>query len=316
MNLEKIDKFSGTPFPFKPEHTGIAIAYRNASYIADEVLPRVPVGKQQFEHRVFPKGQSLTIPNTLVGRKGEPNEVELKFEEVTDSTVDYGLLDKIPKSDYDNAPEGYDPTGASIEWLTDLILLDREKRAAAKVFNADSFSEANKVSATGAGQWSHADSNPLLAIENALNVPINRPNIGVFGNEVWSVLRQHPKIVKAVHGNSGDSGLVTRRQFADLFELEDIYVGQAWVNAAAKGQSVSTTRVWGKHAAFLHRNRLAGPQRGITFGYTAEFSTRIGGERPNPRIGLRGGNDVIVGESVKEVVAAGDLGYLFLNIIA
>lgn len=314
--IEKIDSFSASPFPYKPEHTGIAIAYRNKDYIADEVLPRVLVGKQSFEFREYPKGQSLSVPNTFVGRKGEPNEVELTFTEKTESTVDYGLLDKIPMSDFANAPEGYDPTGAAIEWLTDLLMLDRERRTAELVFNPNTFSTGYKATLTGTAQWSHADSNPLLAIEDALNTPIMRPNIAVLGNQVWSKLRSHPAIVKAVHGNSGDSGLATRRQVADLLELEDIYVGMAWVNTAAKGQAVTTSRVWGKHAAFIHRNKLAGPQRGLTFGFTAQFGERIAGERENPKMGLRGGMEVISGESVKELVTAGDLGYLFVNAIA
>ena len=37
---------SNAPFPIDPELTAIAIAYRNGRMIADEVLPRVPVGKQ------------------------------------------------------------------------------------------------------------------------------------------------------------------------------------------------------------------------------------------------------------------------------
>ncbi len=36
------------PFPINPALMAIAIAYHNAQMIADEVLPRVPVGKQEF----------------------------------------------------------------------------------------------------------------------------------------------------------------------------------------------------------------------------------------------------------------------------
>lgn len=312
---QKIE-FSQSPFPYDPAHTGIAIAYRNATLIADEVFPRIMVPKQAFKYRVYPAGQSITVPNTMVGRKSELNQVEMTFEEVDSSTRDFGLKDIIPNEDFANAPEGYDPTGSTIEYLTDLILLDREIRAANLVFNADSFAAGHKATLESSGQWSHADSHPIAAIEAALNVPMARPNILTIGQAAWSVLRQHPEIVAAVNKNSGESGLATRKAVAELFELEDVIVGQGWVNTAKAGQAVTRARVWGKHAALIHRNRLAGTDRGVTFGFTAQFGTRIGGERDAPNVGLHGAKEVVAGESVRELISAPDLGYLFLNAVA
>ncbi|MFV9531212.1 hypothetical protein ACNUIM_32135 [Pseudomonas aeruginosa] len=67
---------SNAPFPIDPELTAIAIAYRNGRMIADEVLPRVPVGKQEFKYWKYDLAQGFTVPETLVGRKSKPNEVE------------------------------------------------------------------------------------------------------------------------------------------------------------------------------------------------------------------------------------------------
>ncbi|KNE88004.1 hypothetical protein PSTG_18602, partial [Puccinia striiformis f. sp. tritici PST-78] len=104
----------------------IAIAYRNTSMIADEVLPRVPVGKAEFKWWEYDLGQGFTVPNTNVGRTSQPNQVEFDAEEKTSSTNDYGLDAPVPQSDIDNAPANYDPLGRAAERTTDLILLDRE----------------------------------------------------------------------------------------------------------------------------------------------------------------------------------------------
>lgn len=85
------------PFPIQPELTAIAIAYRNQSLIADEVLPRVPVGKQDFKYLKHAMAEGFTLPDTKVGRRSKPNDVEFSATEITASTEDFGLDDPVPR---------------------------------------------------------------------------------------------------------------------------------------------------------------------------------------------------------------------------
>jgi hypothetical protein len=308
---------SNAPFPIQAELTAVAIAYRNRKLIADQVLPRAQVGKQEFKYLKHTLADGFTVPDTKVGRKGRPNEVDFSASEVTDSTVDYGLDDPVPQADIDNAPPNYNPLGRATEGLTDLILLDREKRAADLVFAAATYPSANKTALTGTDQWSdYANSDPVEDISVALDVPVMRPTIGIVGQAVWSSLKRHPKILKAIYGSLMDAGIATRKAVADLFELEEILVGEAWLNGAKKGQTVSLGRVWGKHASFIYRDSLASADRGTTFGLTAQFGGRIAGATADSNIGLRGGQRVRVGESVKEVISASDLGYFIADAVA
>lgn len=300
------------PFPIDEFLTGIAIAYRNNALIADEVLPRVSVGKQEFVYKSFTKEDRFTVPNTRVGRTGLVNQIEFGATEVTDSTVDYGLEDPIPFADVENAAgSGIDPVGNAVEGLADLIALDREVRVANLVMAAANYPTANKITLSGTSQWTDTtNSNPISVIQAGLDVPIMRPNIMVLGRAAWRSLSEHPKIQKAVHGNDGDTGIARRAQIAELFELEQILVGEGFVNTAKKGQTPVFARVWGDSVALLHRNRLATNQRGITFGATFQWGGRVAGQLANPKIGLRGGVDVRVGESVVEKIVASDVGYL------
>lgn len=309
---------SVAPFPTDPVRTAISIAYRNPSYIADGVLPRTPVSAQQFKWWKYPIEETFALPSTKVGRKSRPNEIDLTATEEQSKVDDYGLEEPIPQSDIDNSPKGYDTIDHGAMQLTEYIQLDREKRTADLVFNAANYPSGNKVTLSGNDQWSaaHADSDPIADITAGLAAALIRPNVMVMGEEVWLKLQQHPKIVKAIHGNEGETGIVARKQVAALFELEEVLVGLARVNTAKKGQTATIARVWGKHCLLAHRNKLANTQRGITFGFTAEFGTRVAGKRPDPDIGLRGGVRVRVGESVKELIVAGQAAYFIQDAVA
>ncbi len=304
------------PFTPDPRLTGIAIAYRNGMLIADSVLPRVPVGTDPFKYLVYNQADRFTVPSTLVGRKGKPNQVEFGATEVEASTKDYGLEDAVPQHDIDRAPEGFDPLGNAVEGILDLVELDREVRVANLVFDDDTYPAAQVETLSGDDQWSHASSNPIDDILQAMDVPLVRPNVLVLGQETWTALRTNPVIVKSFHGNAGDAGVVPRSHVAALFELEEVLVGPAWLNTARKGQDAAFTRVWGKHAALIRRERLANTQRGVTFGLTAQFKDRVAGSTEDRDIGLRGGQRVRAGESVAELIVAADVGFLFENAVA
>ena len=309
---------TNAPFPIHPEYTAIAIAYRNATLIADRVLPRFLVGTQEFKYMTYDQADSLTIPNTYVGRKSEPNTVEFGSSEQTAQTDDYGLQDLVPQRDIDNAPDGHDPRANAIEGIMDLVLLDREKRCSDTVFAAGTYPSGNKATLSGTTQWSHASSTPIPAIMDALDAMPMRPNVGVFSRETWNKLRQHADIVSAVLANSGTKGLASLQAVADLFELDEILIGGAWYNSAGPTATGTLTRarVWGKHAAFLLRDESALSRKGITFGGTAQFGARVAASEFVPRAGLKGSHAVWTGESVNEVIMASDTGYLFTDAVA
>lgn len=304
------------PFPIQPELTAIAIAYRNARLIADDVLPRIPVGTQEFKYLKYRLDESFTVPDTRVGRKSAPNKTEFHADELTSQTLDFGLDDDIPQADIDNAPPNFRPVGMAVESLTDLVLLDREQRAASLVFGAASYPVSQVNTLANAAQWSDSSSDPIAVILAGLDAPVMRPNVLVFGRPCWSALARHPKMCKAVFKTGGDAGIVSRQQVADLFEVEDVLVGEAFVNTAKRGQSPALARCWGKHAAALYRDKMVSTRGRVSWGYTAQWGTRVAGSQPNPNIGLRGGQTVRAGESVRELVTAPELGYLFQNAVA
>lgn len=318
-----------TPRPFVVDTalTAIAIGYRNAAInlIADRVMPRIPVGGEKFKWLEYPLAESFTVPNTAVGRKGRPNQVEFTALERTGAVDDYGLDDAIPNSDQVAAAQQraaglsvYDPEARAVEGLTDLILLDREVRTASIVQDLNRYDAARRITLSGTSQFSdYANSTPITAINTALDSTVAmRPNKMVIGRPAWSVLRAHPHIVNAVKGGNLNRGNATIQEVADLFELQEVIVGEGFVNTAKRGQAATIQRVWGKNISLIYLDPMAGPDRGLTWGYTAQYGSRISGRIEDPHIGLQGGNIIRVGERVKEIVSAPGVGYFFQNAVA
>lgn len=322
------------PFVVQPRLTAITLTFRNKSFIADDVLPRVPVDSSLFKYSQFTTADGYTIPDTRVGRKSAPGQIDWTATETTATTFDYGLDDAIPVVDIQNAQAAQraqglmpiDPQSRSTMLLTDLVALDRENRVANGangVFVNGNYPAANRATLSGTSQWSdYTNSNPLTALMQALDVPLVRPNVLVLGQQTWTQLRGHPKITAAAFpsgGNAVGGGTVLQRQaLAALLEIDEVIVGSAWYNSAKPGQTFNATRLWGKHASLLYRNRSPmSTTNDVTFGFTAQWGDRIAGTIANdPSIGLRGGVRVRVGESVAEVIAASNCGYFFQNAVA
>lgn len=313
-------------FTIVPSLAAIAVAYPQGTLIADQVMPRVPVYTETFRYLKYELADALQAPETRVGRKSAPNQIDWGSSEQPASVQDHALDAPVPNADMNawnlarQAGTGYvstaNPQERHAKLVMQSVLNRREKRAADLVFNAASYGANNKTALAGGSRWSdYETTDPLRSIMDYLDSMVMRANIGVLGRATATKLRMHPKVCKAVFGNNTDAGVAPLKAIAELLELEDIYVGDAFLNTAAPGQAAVVSRVWGKHAAFLVRNKDADTQGGITFGLTAQFGARVGGLVEDADIGMRGGVRVRAGESVAELVTANDLGYFVQNAV-
>lgn len=316
-----------TPFVIVPSLLAIAVAYPQGNCIADRVLPRVPVATQAFRYLKYNLGDAFKTPDTLVGRKSAPNQLDWGSTELTATVQDQGLDTAVPNADIlaweqaQAAGAGFvsqvDPLSRNTGLVMQAVMNRRELRAANLVFNANTYAAANKTVLSGTSQWSDfVNSDPLSAIMGYLDGMVVRPNIATFGRAVATKLRMHPKVCKAIFGNNTDAGIVDLQQLANLLELEEILVGDAWVDTAAPGQPTNLVRAWGKHAAFTVRNKQADTTAGVTFGLTAQWGDRVAGTIQDSDVGLRGGTRVRAGESVVELATANDLGFFIQNAVS
>lgn len=305
-------------FPLDPVVMAIQKGYRNARMIADLVMPRISVAKQKFAYLAYDKANDFSIPDNYVGRKGTPNKVEFKATRETDECEGYGLEDDVPKDDIDNATGmKHDPIAQASQGIARQNALAREKRVADLVFDASAYGAANKKTLAGTEQFDHADCDAVEIITNALDAPAMRPTHLALSRHGWSGLSRNKAILQSVNRNAGDAGIARRRDVADLFELEDIYVGDAWYNTAKKGKTASLSRLWGKHALLFYKDEsMTSTESGITFGFTAAWGDPVGGKKWNDNIGLHGGYTVRGGEFLKEKIMANDIAYFLEDCVS
>ncbi len=306
-------------FPVNPVLTGLAVAYKNKAFIADEVSHRVTVGARSFKYFKQGLDQIITHQDTRVGRKSIPNEVEFGATEEDSSVRDYGLDDVVPNEDVTNAANvpGMDPLAQATESLTDLVGLDRELRVANLTFDSANYDAGNKIVLAGNDQWSdYVNSDPVTAILDAQDAGVIDGNVMVLGRLGFSKLKRHPKMLAAIKGDTNGDGVATKEQIAEVFELDEVLVGAAFLNSAKPGQPAQRVRIWGNHASIILRDKLANLQnKRPTFSLTAQHGGKVAGNIDEPKVGLNGSVRVRSGESVREVLLGSDLGYLFQNII-
>lgn len=309
------------PFPQNQELTAILIAYQNSSYIADDVLPYVPVGSESFKWTSYAEDAFMALPDDRAGRTGELNSVQVQGAELSASVVDRGLKEPVPQRDIEAARSNpaINPEGMAVMRVAKYLANTREKRVADIVFGAASYHANNQLVLAGNAQWSdYANSDPVDAILAGIDAMLVPATDLVFGQVVFTKLRQHPRIAKAVLGNAGDKTAATRAQLAELFGVQRVHVGSARVVTSKPGQAPVVDRVWGKHAAALSIDPTADTGGGITFGYTARWGDKIAGSNAkNPGdMGLRGGMEIYAGESAVELAVANRAGFFWQNAIA
>lgn len=317
--LMAIPLITGFNFAATPEQTGMVIAYKNPSLIADLVMPRVsPMKAGKLEFKWFEKAlkNSFNVPDTIVGRRSRPNSVELDGTEKTDSCKAFGLETTIPVEDIENADMGEALVTQEMQALIELVLLGREARVAAMVQNSANYDAANTTTLSGTSQFQDASSNALKLIMDMLDKPIVRPNVIGMSLPVWSALRMNPSIVKATNRNSGDAGAAARQAVAELFEVDEIVIGASRINGANRGQTPVLNQCWGKHLFAHYRSKIATLKDDVVWGLTAQSGQRFTKVEEDSKVGLKGGVRVVVGEYLCEVILAKPAGILMQNVIA
>lgn len=305
-----------TPFPISPTLTAIALGYQNKQFIADRIFIRAPVDSEEYRWNEYDL-EHFRITDTLVGRKGTPNEVEFTAKEHTSFVKDHGLEDAIPMSDIKKAAKSkFNPVQRATMKLAEKIALAREKRVADALADVNNY--GGNLALSGTDLFNDPASKPIITLNDAIESMYMRPNQLVANRSVLSALRTNPSIVKAFNGSTGDDGMVPIAFLADLLEIEIVQAEARYQMAKrtnADDDTAGLTRLFGNSVSLLYTDPTARPDDSITFGITAEFEGRIAGDWEDKNIGLRGGRRIRVGESLEEKVLAKDAGYLLQNVI-
>lgn len=254
--------------------TNVSIAYRNSSYIADQIFPMVPVNKQS--NIVTKYDQSHWFRDEAkIRRAGAKSAGGGWTVDKTDTYYcdRFSYRKEIDDETRDNADMPFNLDREAAEFCTEKMLIRREVAFATDFFTTSVWG-TDKVGATDFTKWSdYAGSTPLLDVTNFKDTVEGKiavePNKMVLGKQAWVYLKWHPDLVDTIKYTQ--RGQLSVDLVASLFELDNLFVGRSIYTTTAEGTaeaSVSYSRIWGKHALLVYvpnSPSLLTPAAGYTF---------------------------------------------------
>ena len=259
--------------------SNVAVMWRNREYVADKVMPVIPVPKRSDVYFTWnPETMFQVADVAIAGNRGRPGEITYGLSNTTYTVADFGLMDFVSYDEIANADAPLAPQQSSVEITTNFILLAREIRAANATFSTGNFPGGQNSSLTGSSKWDQfATSDPVNDIETAIEQCLVRPNALVIGAQAWIKLRQHPKltqfiVARATAGGKDTPMRVTAQMVAEAFELDEVIIGRAKYISTAEGLTKTYSYVWGKHAALIRIEPQPDRRKTETFAYTFRFS--------------------------------------------
>ncbi len=303
-----------------PEQTAIAQGMKPPGLVGALVMPVQPVGKSEFTYHILdPELESFKASDAALGATAIPNEVKLGMKKETGATKDWGLSHWIPQKKIDEAPTNYNSIEKASESLTKRIWNGHESRVVAAVKKTGNYATANVQSLASGDLKKFSNDTALLLpmLLELLEIPLLRPNQAVLGRDVFTALRTHPSIVKAVSISGTDAGRVTKEALADLLELDEILVGAAFVNIS-KNKTPDMQKIWKGVFAAHHINAGANPgmeEEDATWGFTPlSYDLEVGSTFDAMR-GTRGAVGIKVAAEMHELVTSKDAGLLLTNVL-
>jgi hypothetical protein len=303
--------------------TNLVAQYNNREYVADQCLPVVSVKHRSDKIFAFPVNTMQEVSDSAVaGPRSQVNEVTYSLtSNLTYSVTDYALMDFVSNDEIANADAPLQPKIYAQDIVMNFLMLAREKRVADVVFNASNYG-TNTSALAGANRWDVPTSDPIQAIEDAIESCFVRPNVMVLGAQVWIKLRNHPKVLQYILSRAsttaGDVPLrVNEQLFAEAFGLEKVVIGRARYNSAAEGATANSSYLWGKSAALIRVEGTPSPRATRTFGYTFRFGTIETREIVDNLRGVRGGVFIKTSHSDSEFVIGGSTtGFLYTTVVS
>lgn len=315
--------------------TNISIAFLQSAggFVSSRVFPQVGVQKQsdvyyEIDRGMFNRSQAKKrAPGTKVAEGG--------FDLTTASYLceERGISKVIPDQVRANADPAVPPERLAAEFVAMQMMLEKEIGWAAAYFatsiwTTDITGVASSPSAGEVIHWSDAtNGDPIGDIRTGVDTVLEstgfKPNKLTIGRQVFTQLIDHPDIQARISGGATTSqpSLANRNLLAQIFELDEVIVGEAIQNTAGENLTNSHSFILGKNALLSYSPPTPGlmiPSAGYTFAWDGYLmGTNEMGFVTDTIRRSEEDSDVVRGRShYSQKLVAADLGYFFSGIVA
>lgn len=232
-------------------------AANRAGCIAHKVLPPalVALAAAQFMKVTL---ESVLSKREDTKRRPKSGYSRGDYQWTTDSwnTEDHGVEEAYDQAEINRYGNAARCEQIHRERALNRVLLGYEYDAAAAVFNTSTWTGASLTTAITTAWSTHASATPVADIDAAIDKVITgcgmRPNTLILSDYAWNhLIRTADLLAYIASAGSGDPKVITRQIVAQVFDLEQVLVGSAYLNTADQGQTASPDRVWTKTMAML-----------------------------------------------------------------
>lgn len=265
--------------------TNISVAYMqdNANFIASQVFPNIPVGKQSDRYYTYDRGD---FNRDEMEERAPATESAGSGYRIDNTPTYYCRKYAFHKDVPDEVKANEDLVLSSDRDATYFVsqkaLLRRERIWASNFFATSkwTYEWAGKASSPSTNeflQWNNGDSTPIEDVRTQKTTILEatgfEPNTLVLGQRVLDQLVDHPSIVDRVKYGQTPNGpaMVNMSALAALFQVDRILVMKAIYNSAKEGATASHSFIGGKHALLCYVTPTPGlltPTAGYTFSWT------------------------------------------------
>lgn len=271
----------------RPDISGVLQPYSDMAtergFIADQIAPAIDVMESSGQFAEVDGANVLQSVDTVRGKDGRYNQVTWQWSKKGFATLEYGLEERVDRRDAKRYGTWFDAEVAAMRRVRRLLMLSREIRIAAMVFDSATFTPTSPTH-----EWDDpANADPITDVHGAKKrmwATGLEANALIINKQVYDNLRVCTSVKDAISSSgAGDPSVKSRigiEQLKAVFDLEHIIVAGALKNTANEGLTASLSPVWsGEYAAICRiapSNDIEEPCALRTFHYTPDGS-QIGG---------------------------------------
>ncbi len=279
--------------------TNLSVMYKSGTYVADQVLPILPVNKRSNKYFVYRKEDFLSASATGPGgvmvsarRPGaEAAEIDYALSMQNYYAEEYAYRGFVSDAEVASSDSPLQPDIDQTIQLTERLLLDNETAVQALTAKRANFPTANKAALTSGGSgtswasYTSANSNPFNDIKNAKLAVVRgiarEPNAMLLSVDAARTLADHPAVKDLVKYTHQDA--LTMSGLPKVMRGLTVVEGAAQKNTAAEGAAYTGGNVWqaddGTALALIFYRAETPSLRAVSFGYTFEAPDDTTGAR-------------------------------------
>lgn len=268
--------------------TNLSVMYRNQTYVADRVLPILPVSKRSDKYFVYRKEDFLSPSSAgatgvlaSLRRPGtEAAEIDYGLSAQNYYAEEYAYRGFVADAEIAAADNPLQPDMDQTIQLTERLLLDNEVAVAGMVGKRANYPSSNKAALTTGGtgtswaSYSSSNSAPFTDIKNGKLAVIKgiarEPNTFLLSVDAARTLADHPNVkdlVKYVHQDA-----LTISGLPKVLRGLNVIEGATQKNTAAEGAAYSGGNLWqaddGTAMALIFYRPETPSLRMVSLGYT------------------------------------------------